>query len=261
MAHLNQLHSGAMMRRAVIEQSAGYRERQWRAEDSELWCRVTSFGFKAERVTTEPTLVYRWRANSKSMQERKENADIDGNWCEYFPWATARSGAEGQKVIAQNAHAVANSHLVPFGAQGKRADKLFWNVYHRQNPLVSVIIPVGKGHTRYLNDALDSLIGQTMNEWEAIVINDTGDAWASVQGAPYARVFSTSGNCGAGAARNLGLQHARGKLVFFLDADDMLNPNALAKFVHRYARGDAGYVYCDVLVPESHTKNKDHTAT
>lgn len=260
LAHLNQLHSSAMMRRSVIEQSAGYRERQWRAEDAELWARVTSFGFRAERVTDEPTLVYRWRTGSKSAIESQQNQDRDGNWCEYFPWATARSGDDGRKVIQSNPRAVANVHLVPFGAQGKRADKLFWDVSHHQDPLISVIIPVGPGHTRYLNDALDSLIGQTMREWEAVVINDTGDDWVAVPGAPYARVIKTTGKLGAGAARNIGIQHARGALVFFLDADDMLEPNALAFMLGRYARGDVGYVYSDALVPESPTRNKIYTA-
>lgn len=260
LAHLNQLHSSAMMRREVIEQSGGYRERQWRAEDAEFWSRVSSFGFKIERVTDQPTLVYRWRSGSKSMIESQQNPDRDGDWCEYFPWRTAKNAEDGKKQIATNPNAVANTHLVPFGAQGKRTDGVFWNVYHRQDPLVSVIIPVGPGHLRYLPDALDSLVGQTTNEWEAIIVNDTGDDWTSVVGAPYARVFKTTGKQGAGAARNVGLKYAKGRLVFFLDADDMLHPDALVKFVQRYARGDAGYIYCDALVPESPTKNRTHTA-
>lgn len=260
LAHLNQLPSSAMMRREVVAQSNGWRERQWRAEDAEFWGRVSSFGFRIERVTDQPTLIYRWRAGSKSMIERRDNPDIDGDWCEYFPWRTARNAEDGRKAIAKDAQAVANPHLVPFGAQGKRTDKLFWDVSHHQAPLVSVIIPVGRGHKRYLNDALDSLIGQTMQEWEAIVINDTGDDWDRVDGAPYARVFKTRGKQGAGVARNVGLNHARGKLVFFLDADDMLNPDALVKFTQRYARGDCGYVYCDALVPESPKNNKIITA-
>lgn len=257
LAHLNQLHSGAMMRREVVEQSAGYRERQWRAEDAEFWSRVSSFGFRIERVTDQPTLVYRWRQGSKSSEERTlDPIGIDGDWCEYFPWRTARNAEDGNKVIAQNPQSIANVQLVPFGAQGKRTDKPFWNVYHRQEPLVSVIIPVGNGHQRYLNDALDSLVGQMTNEWEAIVVNDTDEEWEIVRGAPYARVICNHGQHGAGIARNLGLKYAKGQLVFFLDADDMLHPNALIEMVRRYAQGDVGYVYCDASVPESQLKNK-----
>lgn len=259
MAHLNQLHSSAMMRREVIEQSAGYRERQWRAEDAELWCRVSSFGFNIARVTQEPTLIYRWRPESKSIQERRENPDtIDGDWCEYFPWRTAKTGDDGRKFIAQHPDTIANPDLVPFGAPQVRPQ--FWNVYHRQDPLVSVIIPVGAGHSRYLNDALDSLVGQTMNEWEAIVVNDTGEEWDTVAGEPFARVIKTRGKQGAGAARNLGLQAARGALCFFLDADDMLKPNALLMMAQTYAQGDSGYIYSDAIVPESHNREKVHTA-
>lgn len=258
MAHLNQLHSSAMMRREVFEQSAGYRERQWRAEDAEFWCRVSSFGFRIERVTDKPTLVYRWRGDSKSMLESRENQDRDGDWCEYFPWRTARNAAEGLTQIATNAKAYSNAPLVPFGAQGNRTDKNFWDVWHRQDPLISVIIPVGNGHLQYLNDALDSLVGQTMHEWEAVVVNDTDDNWTSVPGAPYARVIRNTHEHGAGTARNIGIDAARGTLVFFLDADDMLKPDALLQMTRRLARGDARYVYCDALVPESPNRNKIH---
>lgn len=260
-AHMNQLHSSAMMRREVIEQSAGYRERQWRAEDAELWTRVSSFGFRIERVTTEPTLIYRWRQGSKSSEERKlDPVGIDGDWCEYFPWRTARTGEDGKKQIAKNPKSVANPQLVPFSAQGLPVDRPFWNVYHRQDPLISVIIPVGNGHKQYLNDALDSLVGQLTNEWEAIVVNDTDEDWDTVQGAPFARVIKNTGKHGAGAARNVGINNARGSLLFFLDADDMLHPNALIEMARRYAQGDVGYVYCDALVPESPIKNKIYAA-
>ena len=250
MAHLNQLHSSAMMRREVVTQTGGWRERQWRAEDAELWCRASSFGFRIAQVTQEPTLIYRWRRDSKSMIEARENTDRDGDWCEYFPWRTARTGDEGHKVMRASPHAVANAHLVPFGAQGERRDKIFWDVYHHQAPLISVIIPVGPGHERFVVDALDSLIGQTLNEWEAVVVNDTGEPWTHIAGAPYARVISTGGKVGAGYARNRGLEHAHGALVYFLDADDMLAPDALIKLAHRYAQGDAGYVYSDVKLVE-----------
>jgi hypothetical protein len=39
-------------------------------------------------------------------------------------------------------------------------------------PLVSVIIPVGPGHAKHLNKALDSLLAQTFKQWEVIVIDD-----------------------------------------------------------------------------------------
>lgn len=253
MAHRNQLHSSAMMRREVTEQSGGYRERQWRAEDAEFWCRVSSFGFRIERVTDKPTLVYRWRSDSKSFQERRAYADIDGDWCEFFPWRTAASAKDGENVVRANPRAVANTHLVPFGAQGKRTDARFWNVSHHQSPLVSVIIPCILAHRRYLPDALDSLVGQLMGEWEAIVVNDAPEPMEQIPGAPYARIVSTGGNKGAGAARNAGLKAARAPLVFFLDADDMLEPDALLKMIARYKLGDAGYVYCGVKLPDSPT--------
>src|SRR5690606_3948426 len=44
-----------------------------------------------------------------------------------------------------------------------------------------------------------------------------------------------------------GLQHARAPLVLFLDADDVLRPEALETMLRAYGRGGASYVYCDCM--------------
>ena len=43
------------------------------------------------------------------------------------------------------------------------------------NPVVSVIIPVGPGHEELVVDAIESVIGQTIREWELILVDDTGE--------------------------------------------------------------------------------------
>lgn len=247
MAHLNQLHYAALLRREVVERSGGYRERCWRAEDAEFWARVTSFGFRAAKVTDEPTLIYRIRSDSKGATEYRAYADKDGDWTAWFPWRMAGTAKEGQAWLKEHPFELKAPHLIPFGAQAQPGGMEFWNVPHRQNPLVSVIIPVGPGHARLVLDALDSLVAQDFTNWEAIVVNDTGEAWDAVRGAPYAQVFSTSGKQGPGVARNVGLQHARAPLVLFLDADDWLNAGALSALLAAYKAGDASYVYTDYV--------------
>lgn len=242
MAHYNQIHSSALMRREVRERSGGYRERMWRAEDAEFWCRVTSFGFRAARVTDTPTLIYRMRPDSKSRGEGG-----DGDWCGGFPWRLAATAQEGVQALRRSRE-VPNAHLVPFGAAGDPPPgRLHWNAYHHQAPLVSVVIPVGPGHAGYVVDALDSLIAQDTHVWEAVVVNDTGDPWETVTGAPWARVIRTAGRQGPAAARSAGVQAARGQLVLFLDADDYLVPGALSQWIEEYRRGDAAYIYTDYI--------------
>jgi glycosyltransferase involved in cell wall biosynthesis len=93
-------------------------------------------------------------------------------------------------------------------------------------PLVSVITPVYNGE-RYLRDALESLFAQEYEPFEAIVVDDgSTDATAEIAQQYPVRYFRQE-NRGAAAARNAGIQEARGELVAWLDADDLIPPNKL----------------------------------
>lgn len=247
LAHLNQLPYASMMRREVLERSGGYRARDWRSEDAALWCRLTSFGFRAACVTEDTTLIYRMRGDSKSKGEPG-----DGDWTAWYPWRLAGSAQEGVEAIKVKQQP--NPAIVPFGAQGQPPKhRKAWPVPHHQHPAVSIIIPVGPGHAQYLIDALDSVQAQTVPDWECIVVNDTGAA-LDLAGHPWARVWEVNRiendkavRMGAGGARNWGLRHARAPLVTFLDADDMLVPRALELMLEAYAVSGGRYVYSDWL--------------
>ncbi len=171
MAHQNQVPTGAMMRREVPLRSGGWRERQWRAEDAEFWSRATSFGYRAKMVTTETTLLYRARRDSKGSTEFRTYPDRDGNWLEYLPWRSADTAQEGVDYLQQYGDNVPQRDLVPFGAQGQPAGDKFWYVSHQQEPLVSIFINTSmSGHGREgIENTLDSIMGQTMNRWEVFV--------------------------------------------------------------------------------------------
>lgn len=117
--------------------------------------------------------------------------------------------------------------------------------------LVSIIIPCYNA-TRFLRQALDSALAQSYDAFEIIVVNDgsTDDFETAI--APYrnhARVTIVSQeNRGLSAARNRGIQKARGDYLKFLDADDWLAPDALKKQVAAFENDNAlGLVYCDVV--------------
>ncbi|MEM6314928.1 MAG: glycosyltransferase family 2 protein [Planctomycetota bacterium] len=100
-------------------------------------------------------------------------------------------------------------------------------------PRVSIVIST---HDRpdLLTQTLASVIAQTVGDWEAIVVDDAGGAEAVVTNLADDRIrhVRRDGPGGAPASRNLGLDHAAGTFVLFLDDDDLLAPTCLE---HRLA--------------------------
>ena len=104
------------------------------------------------------------------------------------------------------------------------------------SPRVSVILPTYNRAT-FLNEAFESICSQTLSDWELIVVDDgsTDDTRQRVEelqrssNRPIRYVFQT--NQGAYAARNTGLDHAKGQYVAFFDSDDLWAPTYLEKTV------------------------------
>ena len=113
-------------------------------------------------------------------------------------------------------------------------------------PIVSVVVPVHNAG-RYVDECIDSLLSQTLENFELICVNDgsTDDSLSILERYRACdgrvKVLSASGN-GAAAARNQGLSEARGKYVLFLDADDFFRPNMLELAVERAERTGADIV-------------------
>lgn len=100
-----------------------------------------------------------------------------------------------------------------------------------EKPLVSVIIPVYNAEA-YLEQCLESVLRQTLGSIEIICVNDGSRdrSWDLLQlYAPDDRVklFNLPENCGGAYARNFGMEHASGKYLSFLDADDFFEPDML----------------------------------
>lgn len=94
---------------------------------------------------------------------------------------------------------------------------------------ISCIVPVYNG-ARFLGEALDSILAQTLPPDEIIVVDDgSTDATAEVAGAYAQRVsYVRQHNAGPASARNTGLRLARGDFLSFLDADDLWRQDKLA---------------------------------
>lgn len=113
--------------------------------------------------------------------------------------------------------------------------------------LVSVIIPVYKVE-QYIAQTIESVLNQTYSNFEAIVVNDgTPDRSIEIcQQFTDSRIKVISQeNQGVSAARNMGIRHAKGDYIAFIDGDDLWEPEKLAKHVaHLENSPDVGLSFC-----------------
>ncbi len=97
--------------------------------------------------------------------------------------------------------------------------------------LFSIIIPIYNVE-KYLRDCLDSVLGQTCPDWEAICVNDGSTDESNAILEEYLEKDSrfkviNQDNRGLSSARNTGMDNAEGNYILFLDSDDWLGKNAL----------------------------------
>lgn len=91
----------------------------------------------------------------------------------------------------------------------------------QDDPLISIIIPLYNGKN-LITRTINSVIKQSYKNWELIVVDDGSiDQGADFIAQHFPQVIILSQkNKGVAAARNFGIQHARGELIAFLDQDD-----------------------------------------
>ena len=112
--------------------------------------------------------------------------------------------------------------------------------------MISFIIPVYNGE-KYLRECLDSILGQSFRDMEVIMVNDGSLDHSQEIMEEYAtkdqriRVFSQK-NKGVSAARNLGLDRAKGEYIFFLDCDDILLEGAVEVIYRKAVETEADLV-------------------
>ena len=119
-------------------------------------------------------------------------------------------------------------------------------------PAVSVIIPMYNAE-KYIAECLESLLAQTLRNFEVIVVDDcsTDNSAEIVRG--YAKKFDrrltltrTEKNSGGGGLpRNRGFGFSRGEYVFFMDSDDLLTQTGLEEMYTLAKNFEADVVYCE----------------
>jgi hypothetical protein len=220
----NQIPTCNVMRRSAWERVGGYSPSCYLPgkgcgfEDSELWLRMGAYGWKAKLID-EPLFVYSLgtgQVSSQSPLEISQGLKDETSYYEaWYPFYTDR-----QHPFASYATPKRFSHPV------RQYDQ----------PVVSVIIPVGPGHEDTVTNALRSIEAQTFRLWELIVVWDSTQLIPKriLDMYPFINFIRTEGERGAGHARNVGAEAATAPLLLFLDADDWLYPEFLEKCLPVY---------------------------
>lgn len=108
-------------------------------------------------------------------------------------------------------------------------------IFRRKMPLVTMIVPV-YNVSRYIHECVDSIIGQTYENLEVLLVDDGStdgsDKICDAYAAADSRVHVIrKRNGGQGSARNLGVERADGNYYMFLDSDDWLSRETVSELV------------------------------
>lgn len=149
-------------------------------------------------------------------------------------------------------------------------------------PFCSIIMPVYKV-AKYLDAAINSVLSQTYNDWELILVNDASpDESLSIcyryeSFDKRIKVVDKKINEGLGMARNSGMEYANGEWVLFVDSDDRIEPYTLERlqsfikketfdvlvfgFTQEYEDKDGNIINRNILVPpKAKSKNSCEVA-
>lgn len=240
---MNQVPTCNMFRKRAWQQAGGFKAHYTPAEDAALWLAIAMRGWEIKQVSSEPLFFYRVHSNSLSSVIRK-GEKREPNW---------RMAFEGSSQTGY-----------PFASIAPSYDKRSHPVRNYDNPLISIVIPVGKGHEKIVQRAIDCISGQSEWRWECIIVNDTGHSLEFKETWLKECIPRVGSSVGAGAARNEGAKVATGKYLLFLDADDYLASDYLER-VLLHSKLTGRYVYTDTQLEEGGkfttvNKSKDYSA-
>ncbi len=114
---------------------------------------------------------------------------------------------------------------------------------------ISVVVPVYNAD-KYLKDCIDSLLAQTINDFEIILVNDGSTDNSKDICHSFANKYSNiyvidKVNGGAASARNIGIKKVKGDYIAFVDADDTVLPTFLEDLYNAAVESNADIAMCD----------------
>ena len=130
-------------------------------------------------------------------------------------------------------------------------------------PKVSVVVPIYNVE-KYIKKCLDSLVNQTLQEIQIILVNDGSTDESGNIAKEYASkytnkiIYLEKENGGLSDARNFGMRYAEGEYIAFLDSDDYVENTMYEEMYNKALQENSDYVECDFLweYPEKIKKDK-----
>ena len=122
---------------------------------------------------------------------------------------------------------------------------------------VSVIVPIYNSE-KYLKKCIDSLVSQTLDDMEFILINDgsTDGSDEIIKSYNDSRIkYFKRTNHGIGATRNFGIDKANGDFIGFLDSDDYVEPDMYLKMYNECVNKNLDIVICDHYIENGDNKD------
>lgn len=130
---------------------------------------------------------------------------------------------------------------------------------------ISIIITIYNAE-KYLKATIDSVINQTMSDFEIILTDNGSTDGSRVIAEEYAnkykniRIIYVQDNIGTGAGQNIGLRAANGEYIYFLDSDDIINKNLLERCYNKMSENLLDIVFFGFRIsypPNTNDLNED----
>lgn len=126
-------------------------------------------------------------------------------------------------------------------------------------PQVSIIMPYYNAPA-YIKEAVTSVINQSFQDWQLLIINDGSNLTASKYVKTIAALdtrillLENSSNLGIAASRNIGIKRAEGRWIAFLDSDDVWYEDKLLAQLHIANKNNASCVFSSYNLINSSTE-------
>ena len=236
-----------MWRKSLHEKYGYFRSEFTSAGDYEFWLRIG----KAENFVRLPEILGLYYYNTQGLEHASSTSQQETYriWNEY--------GIAQRGVIPKNSVPVPISPLelnaLPYRTANPIATNLGLETQALTKALVSVIIPC-YNHATFLPEAVESIINQTYENWECIIVNDGSTDKTSEVARYLIENYKTKRirilkkpNSGVVDSRNWGIQSSSGQFILLLDADDKIHYNFLEEAIKCLQnRRDVGFVYTDI---------------
>lgn len=204
---------------------------------------------------------HRFIHTPESLKELAEGLGFYG----VHPYSIGKSDTpalQGLERHGQNIPAWANEQET-FVMEMEKPEQEMPTEEETDGPKISLVIPVYNGE-RYLDACLKSVVAQSLDRLEVILVNDGSTDSSGKIMKEYVRMYPNctyikQENRGLSEARNTGLQYAHGKYIAFLDGDDLLPQDALRNLYRKAEETRAEMVAGNVATFGEKESTKDYS--